>query len=102
MRLFLTSVLFHLAALLQLAVSAASGQIIGDVRDAVDQRDFKHADALIAGYRASHGVTPEMLEAISWMGRGALAAKRYDEADRYAAETRQLALAELTHRKMDD
>jgi len=98
MRLFLASLLFQLAALSQLA----SGQIIGDVRDAVDQRDFKHADALIAGYRASHGVTPEMLEAISWMGRGALAAKRYDEADRYAAETRQLSLAELKHRKLDD
>jgi len=102
MRLFLAPVLFQLAASFHLAVTAASGQIIGDVRDAIDQHDFKHADALIAGYRASHGVTPEMLEAISWMGRGALAAKRYDEADRYAAETRQLSLAELKHRKIDE
>ena len=65
----------HRIVLFQLAAASVSGQIIGEVRDAVDQRDFKHADALIADYRASHGVTPEMLEAISWMGRGALAAK---------------------------
>ncbi|PYT26261.1 MAG: hypothetical protein DMG57_21955 [Acidobacteria bacterium] len=96
MRLFLAPVLF------QLAVTAVSAQIIGDVRDAVDQRDFKHADVLIADYRAKHGVTAEMLEAISWMGRGALAAKRYNDADRYAAETRRLVLAELKHRNLDD
>src|SRR5689334_25447292 len=102
MRLFLPPLWFPLAVSLHLVAAAASGQIIGDVRDAIEQQDFTRADALIANYRASHGVTPEMIEAISWMGRGALATKLYGEADRYAAAARQLSLAELKHRKLDE
>ncbi|HKW96426.1 MAG TPA: TlpA disulfide reductase family protein [Bryobacteraceae bacterium] len=91
----------RIAFLLSAGAIACWGQIIGDVREAIAAHDFAKGDRLIREYRAKSGVTPEMLEALSWMGRGELAAKQYDAAERYAAETRKLALAALTKRPMD-
>ena len=90
--------------LLLLAISeiAAFGQIIGDVRDAVAQQDFSHGERYIETYRAKNGATPEMLEALSWLARGALTANQYAAAEKYAAETRKLALEQLAKRKLDD
>jgi len=42
-----------------------------------------------------------MLEALSWLGRGALAAKQFDQAEAYAQETQRLSLAELKKRPLD-
>jgi len=42
-----------------------------------------------------------MIEAVSWLGRGALAARQLDRADSYAAEARKLALEQLKQRKLD-
>ncbi len=81
---------------------AAAGQVIGDVRDAIDNRDFGRGERYIQAYRGKLGVTPELLEALSWMARGELDAKQYAEAERYAGETRRLALEGLAKRKMDD
>jgi thiol-disulfide isomerase/thioredoxin len=87
---------------LALALQAiASASIITDVRAAIAKKDFAAGESLIAAYRAQKGVTPEMIEAVSWLGRGALAAKNYDKADDYAGQARKLALAELANRKMD-
>lgn len=88
--------------LLELFLSAAAGQVIGDVREAIDNQDFARAARAIQAYRAKQGVTPELLEALSWMARGELDAKQYAEAERYAAETRRLAVAALAKRKIDD
>jgi thiol-disulfide isomerase/thioredoxin len=88
--------------LVALASFSAAGQVIGDVREAIADRDFAHAEKYIQGYRAKNGVTPELLEALSWLGRGALEANQYDQAEGYAAETRKLAVQELAKRKMDD
>lgn len=84
-------------SLLALALHAA---IIGDVREAVGERDFGRAKSLLATAK-SGGVTPEWLEAQSWLARGALAAKQYDQARAYAAETRQMVDAQLRNRKLD-
>ncbi|MDQ6663577.1 MAG: hypothetical protein M3Z23_04205, partial [Acidobacteriota bacterium] len=46
-------------------------------------------------------VTPEAVNSIAWQGRGALEQKHYDEAEAFAVKARQLALAELKHRKLD-
>src|SRR5579864_33882 len=91
-----------LPVLLAASAFAASGQIIGDVRDAIAAKNFARGEHYIQAYRAKNGVTPEMLEALSWMGRGELAAKQYDAADGYAAETRKLALEQLAKRPMDE
>jgi len=85
-----------------LASFSAAGQVIGDVREAIDAGDFAHAERYVQNYRAKNGVTPEFLEALSWLARGALDANQYDQAERYAAETRKLALENLAGRKMDD
>jgi thiol-disulfide isomerase/thioredoxin len=80
---------------------SASANIIGDVRDAIAHNDFKSGAEFIQTYRAANGVTPEMLEALSWMARGSLAAKNLDQAEKYAGETYQLSLAQLKKRPLD-
>jgi thiol-disulfide isomerase/thioredoxin len=75
--------------------------IIPEVRFAIDQNNFALGDQYIEKYRAQHGVTPEMLEALSWLGRGALAGKRLDQAEAYAKKTYDLAVAELKKRPLD-
>jgi thiol-disulfide isomerase/thioredoxin len=83
-------------------VAGQAPAIIADVRAAIAAGDFATGEKLIATHRAAQGVTPAMLEALSWLGRGALAAKQLDKADDYAQQTRELALAALRTRKMDD
>lgn len=80
---------------------AAWANIIGDVRALIGQNNFTLADALLQRYRTEHGVTPEMLEALSWLGRGSLAAKQLEKAQTYAAETQRLALEQLKNRPLD-
>jgi thiol-disulfide isomerase/thioredoxin len=94
------------ALLVWVALAAGlSGQppaIITEVRAAIAANDFARGDRLLSSYRSANGVTPEWLEAISWMGRGSLAAKQLDNAEKYARETYRLATAELERRKLDD
>jgi thiol-disulfide isomerase/thioredoxin len=71
--------------------------LVGDVRNA----ELPAAEKIVAEYRARHGVTPEYLEAYSWLGRKALAARDYATADKYASEAHKLALAELKKRALD-
>ena len=78
-----------------LAVAATAGDLIPDVRAALAQRQMPGAQQMIDAYRKQRGVTPEMIEATSWMARAAVAQKQYDEADRRAKETLQLATAQL-------
>lgn len=81
--------------------SLLSANIISDVRGAITRGDFAAGESQIQAYRKTNGVTPEMLEALSWLGRGALAAKSLDKAHAYAAETRKLALEQLKNRPLD-
>src|SRR5207248_1668055 len=82
-------------------VSSASDGIVADVRKALALKDFAGAERQIQTLRAREGVTPELIEAISWMGRGALAEKHYDQAQSWAEQTRKLALLQLKKRKLD-
>jgi thiol-disulfide isomerase/thioredoxin len=84
-----------------LSAALASANIVNDVRAAIAKDDFKSGDQLLKSYRASAGITPEWLEALSWMSRGELAAKHYDEAEKYATETHDLSVAELKKRPLD-
>jgi thiol-disulfide isomerase/thioredoxin len=80
----------------------ADGDIVAATRAAVAAKDLPRGEALVSQYRAARGVTPEAIEALSWLGRGALAAGDLDNADRYARETHDLAVAALTTRRLDD
>ena len=60
--------------------------IVEDVRTALSQNNFSAADAYLASYRSRNGVTPEYIDAYSWMGRTALNAREYDQAAAYAKQ----------------
>ncbi|HLH40325.1 MAG TPA: TlpA disulfide reductase family protein [Bryobacteraceae bacterium] len=89
-------------SLLVLAAGLASANIVSDVRAAIARNNFAEASRLLDAYRSSAGVTPEWLEALSWMGRAELQLKNYDAAGKFAAETYQLSTAALRNRKLDD
>jgi thiol-disulfide isomerase/thioredoxin len=87
----------------QTAAPAPAGvNIIRDVRASIAKGDFDGGERLLAAYRKDKGTTPEALEALSWLGRGALAAKQLRKADAYAEQTYDLSQAALKTRKMDD
>ena len=79
----------------------AKQDIIGDVRALIGKSDFAAAEQTLRAFAKDKGWTPEALEAISWMARGNLAAKRLDEANRFAYETERLATAALEKRQFD-
>jgi thiol-disulfide isomerase/thioredoxin len=81
---------------------SAGTDVVAEVRRAIAAQDLARADAIVAQFRAVHGTTPEALAALSWLGRGSLAAKQFERADRYASETHKLAVAALATRKLDE
>ncbi len=82
-------------------VRAAYADIIMDVRVAAAQGNLPLGDSLINGYRGQRGVTPEMLEALSWLARGALELKQLDRAEGYARETETQVRGQLKRRALD-
>jgi thiol-disulfide isomerase/thioredoxin len=89
-----------LTACLLLAVEARAG-IIDDVRISLARNNFSAAESELNAYRSGRGVTPEYLEAYSWMARAALDDGQYDQAAAYAKETKTLATEELKQRPLD-
>jgi thiol-disulfide isomerase/thioredoxin len=75
--------------------------LIGDVRTQLERNAFSAAEAELRSYKTQHGVTPEYLEALSWMARGAAAMKQWGQATSYASETRTLCEQQLAKRKLD-
>ena len=75
--------------------------LVTDVRGLIDRHDFAGAERTVRIYRDRTGATSELAAALSWLARGALDAKRYDQAEAYAAETRKLALELLGTRQLD-
>jgi thiol-disulfide isomerase/thioredoxin len=95
------------APILALAVllagqSARPVTLVSEVRAALNAHDLSRAESLVAERRAALGNTPDVIEAVSWLGRGALAEKQADRAERYAVEAQRLAIAALGTRKPDD
>jgi thiol-disulfide isomerase/thioredoxin len=89
---------FFLALIAAFAVNLTAANLINDVREAIARSDFPRAAEMIRAYRASKGVTPEAVEALSWLARGELAQKNLVQADKHAQETYQLSLDQLkTH-----
>ena len=75
--------------------------LVNDVRGLVAQHDFAGAERAVRAYRDQTGSTSELAAALSWLARGALDARRFDQAESYAAETRKLALDLLGTRRLD-
>ena len=92
LRILLVSVL--------LTTSAWAG-IIDEVRFALAQNSFSTAESALNTYRSQQGVTPEYLDAYSWLGRAAFDQGRYDQAAAYAKQTQTLVLEQLKLRPLD-
>jgi cytochrome c biogenesis protein CcmG/thiol:disulfide interchange protein DsbE len=76
--------------------------IVQLVRDAIAGNDLQKAEKLVLEDMAANGTTPIAIEAFSWLGRGYVAAKRYDEAITYASRTYEIVEEQLKTRKLDD
>jgi hypothetical protein len=72
-----------------------------EIRNAALAGNFNAARQVLAQARSQIGATPQYVEALSWLGRGYLTAKDFNDADQNAAEVRKLCLEQLTHRKLD-
>ena len=91
-----------LAALITVpGLTPAWAGIVEDVRTALAQNNFSAADAYLNSYRSKNGVTPEYIEAYSWMGRAALNAREYDQAAAYAKQAGEMARELLKQRALD-
>ncbi len=90
-----------LGALLWLSPASARAGIVDDVRAQVGQNSYSAAEAELRSYKAQHGVTPEYLEALSWIARGAAQMQQWDQAAGYARQTRTLSEQLLTRQKLD-
>ncbi len=90
--------------LLLLSLAAAlllPAQIVQEVRKSAQAGDFSGAEARLNTVRSNGPWTPELLLAQSWLGRGAQANKKWEQAFAYSAETRRLALQMLDGRQLD-
>jgi thiol-disulfide isomerase/thioredoxin len=97
----MTDMRFRKLLILIVLISPAWAGIVEDVRSALAQNNFTAAETELKAYQASHGSTPEYIEAYSWLARGALTAHEYDQAAAYAKQTKALALDQLKQRPLD-
>ena len=75
--------------------------IVRTIRAAIAANDFRGAERLLHKYRDDNGVTPEALEALSWLARGSFAAHRFAKATNYARRAHRLLVQGLENADLD-
>lgn len=75
--------------------------IADEVHEALARNDISAAKAELQSYRARQGVTPDYVEALSWMARTSLLSHHLDQADIYARQTEDLSRQLLAKRPLD-
>jgi thiol-disulfide isomerase/thioredoxin len=96
------SISMSLLALCLLSLSAVhAGDLVANVRALAAQGQYSKASGYVHAFEAQHGQSPESILAMSWLGRDALAQKKYDLAEQYAQETYKKAQQELKKRPLD-
>jgi thiol-disulfide isomerase/thioredoxin len=90
-----------IAVFVSAALAFAQTDLVDNVREQLMRNNVSAADSQLQTYKSQHGITPEYLEALSWMARGAAMTKQWDQAATYATETRTLCEQQLTKRKLD-
>jgi len=100
----LTTILLLVACVAVTAAGQAARPLtlVGQVRAALNEKDFARAEALVAAERREKGDTPEALAALSWLARGAQADRRAADAEKLAIEAQSLAVKALGKRSPDD
>jgi thiol-disulfide isomerase/thioredoxin len=89
-----------LAVLLALGTVSSAG-ITDDVREALARSNVSAAESELQSYRSRQGVTPDYVEALSWMARTSLASHQLDRAHSYAKQTEGLSRQLLAKRPLD-
>src|SRR6185503_4406598 len=98
------SLIVSVSALAQTPAPAAAPRaktIVDLVRDEIAKGDFREAEHLARANMREIGPTPLAIEAFSWLGRGAVAAKNYGAAMTYAARAYEMVEAQLKTRQLD-
>src|ERR1035438_9073748 len=90
-----------IALALSVATVCGAPEIVPDVRARLARNDVAGAVADIQIYRKSFGVTADLLEAMSWIGRAELGRKNLDQAEKWSQDTYQLAAAEWKKHPQD-
>lgn len=85
---------------LVLAISAPAG-IVETVRASFATGSDATAIQQLRAYRSSLGITPEYLEAMSWLARVELVSRNYAPAEFFAREIYTASLAQLKSRPLD-
>jgi len=88
------------AVLLVLSATSFAG-ITDDVREALSRNNVSAAEVELQSYRSRQGVTPDYVEALSWMARADLLSHQLDRADDYARQTETLSRQLLAKRPLD-
>jgi thiol-disulfide isomerase/thioredoxin len=73
----------------------AAPDIVASVRTTLASGGLVEAEKTLDAYRAHYGSTPDAVDALLWLARGALGAKLYDKAKECANRSREMALAIL-------
>ena len=76
--------------------------LVSEVRAAIAAHDLARAETLVVQRRAQEGTTSDVIEAVSWLGRGAVAEGQPDRAEQHAVEAQRLVLAALGSRSIDE
>ena len=88
-------------AVLLVLSSAAFAGISDDVHEALARGNVSAAEAALKSYRAQQGVTPDYVEAVSWMARASLQSQQLDRAETYAKQVESLSRQLLAKRPLD-
>jgi len=91
----------RLLALCLLASTLSFADVTNQVRTLLEANNFAAAEASLQSYRTQQGVTPDYLEALSWMARASLGGKRLDRAESYSRQTETLSRQLLLKRPLD-
>src|SRR5580700_3035872 len=84
-----------------LIAASAFATVVTEVETAMSRGNFPQAEAILDSYKSQHGITPEYLEALSWLARGDLITRQFDKADAVAKETEKLTVQALASRSLD-
>lgn len=82
-------------------IAAKAQDFVGSVRTSLDRGSLAEAETKLKLYRDARGITPEFLEAYSWLGRNALARKDFKAAEKFSTETYRLSSLDLKKRSLD-
>jgi thiol-disulfide isomerase/thioredoxin len=91
-----------LAAALVAGQAARPVTLISEVRAAIAAHDLARAETLVVQRRAQQGNTSEVIEALSWIARGAFAERQLDRAEQFAVQAQTLTLAALGATSLDE